>query len=64
MKKPTYVLLPCPCCGGEARMVRPCFVEFQRPQWRVYCIKCQLRQNRYPTGVAAAKAWNKRVPLK
>jgi Lar family restriction alleviation protein len=57
---PLPSLLGCPCCGGKSVFIRVCFTNLQRPQWRVFCTRCQLRQLSYPSRPKAALAWNRR----
>ena len=51
-------LLPCPFCGGEARMV--CFIK--SIGWTIYCPKCKVEMPSNPDKTEAIEAWNRRVP--
>ncbi|MCI9405939.1 MAG: hypothetical protein HFK04_03375 [Oscillospiraceae bacterium] len=48
-------LLPCPLCGGEAR------VHIATDTPRVYCTVCRCNTGGYKTEEAAVSAWNKRA---
>lgn len=55
-------ILPCPFCGGLAKLVPP-----QVPPWnrifraQVYCSSCFAKSNSYAAAEAAIESWNNRV---
>jgi Lar family restriction alleviation protein len=51
-------LLPCPCCGGEARFG----TEYdQTALYRVYCRGCGIRTSKDASSHKVVTAWNKRA---
>jgi len=54
-------ILPCPCCGGEAR---PCYAtdDFKEKYWGVGCISCAIRiDTEYYSPEQAIRVWNETV---
>lgn len=58
-------LMPCPCCGGSAELIKGYAAENIWPHGefhRVFCGVCQLRQLFHRTPAEAIAAWNHRAP--
>ena len=53
-------LLPCPFCGGEARVVEN---NFRTDTYSVRCKNCYAESDRYHTQEEAIKQWNTRKPM-
>ena len=52
------IVLPCPCCGGEARpLASDPFLHFE---WWVRCKECSTQTGSRPTYRKALAAWNTR----
>lgn len=64
-------LLPCPFCGGEARIFELTWTDglgvphdFKHPYYRVVCQGgCRTLKGDYDTEAEAIEAWNARVKL-
>lgn len=56
------VLLPCPMCGGQARVRKE---RYYQPNVRrnVICMKCFTNSGWYKTEHEARLAWNTRAPI-
>lgn len=52
-KDTDFDLLPCPCCGGQARL------SFREAG--VYCVKCGLMTGAKLTTTIAVAVWNRRI---
>lgn len=55
-------LLPCPFCGGEAKVATCDWLFSVRDYW-IYCRSCDCSSGRYHSKDQAIKAWNKRKPM-
>jgi hypothetical protein len=54
-------LLPCPCCGAEAKVMIPQGHYFTF--YQVVCTECELASKATPTVDMTVELWNTRKPL-
>lgn len=55
-------ILPCPFCGGLAKLIPPQVRPWNRIfRAEVYCSSCFARSNSYTTAQAAIASWNNRA---
>lgn len=54
-------LLPCPCCGGRAKIHKGLYRYFDFIA--VICMECGLKTTDQPTIEAAVDKWNTRKPI-
>jgi len=54
-------LLPCPCCGGKAKIHKGLYRYFDFIA--VICMECGLKTTDQPTIEAAVDKWNTRKPI-
>lgn len=54
-------LLPCPCCGAEAKVMIPQGHYFTF--YQVVCTECELASKATPTVDMAVELWNTRKPM-
>ena len=53
-------LLPCPCCGSEAKIG---ILEKHFTFYRAVCLECGLTAKATPTPELTASLWNARKPM-
>lgn len=57
----TEELLPCPCCGGRARVIQDTSSDYQKHwSWTVECTNCELGLEGRKEKEHAIRDWNRR----
>ena len=62
-----YKLLPCPFCGGEAKVLKHTFMDDDGFEdiwgWSIECMDCHVATRGYNGEGQAIDAWNTRAQL-
>lgn len=56
-------LLPCPCCGGKAKIIEQgsTWNALRRVKYRAQCMECGIMTPEYDAREDAVVAWNRRA---